>query len=515
MRPDADIETALLARMSHGTATVRQALTVAGVGGLAALALRLINVGDPWHLDEASTLLRYVEQAPGGLWRNYDENNHLLASALAAALRGVGLSGEVALRQIAIVPSVIAVVVLGYWCSRRRGWPGGLLASAALAVTPVFMLQSSRLRGYGLALLGVTLLVLALAELRQRQVDDRRLWWVAAGGATLAVASWPLAALPAVAALGAGAVLLRRPPPLVPLAAAAGLLTLWWLPVAGQMLTTLRANGRLSPGTGGTTVPFRYSDTTVGSASSTAEPAAAALSPSTWLAITAGLLVAALITMTAVMLARRGSPLPPLTERGRLLRADLIVLLAMTVSLMGFLAPRGLLVPRFTEVLVPALGVVLAGLVPDRRWVGAAVAAAVVPIMAVGAVQVDQRRAPLYEAIVREADGADLLFVLTPNQMPGFQAAIDAVPGSPQLRVVMNPRATSLRQVLPEATTQMRITPAAFFEVWCRPDADLALVQRVRPRQTQELIARMEAACDEPVPVRRHREGPWLLLIRR
>ncbi len=64
-----------------------------------ALALRLVGVNGSLDHDEAVTLVRYVDGAPMSLWQHYTDNNHLLASALAATLSGLGLDNPAAARS--------------------------------------------------------------------------------------------------------------------------------------------------------------------------------------------------------------------------------------------------------------------------------------------------------------------------------------------------------------------------------------------------------------------------------
>lgn len=140
-----------------------------------------------WH-DELVTVTAYVGRGPGEILAgDYLPNNHVLFSILTwLTTRALGTS-EVALRLWAVLPSIAAFLGLGVWAFRRFGATVGTATLLLLTVSPLLLDLSKLARGYGLAFVGIALMLTGAI--------DRRPLRYATGGA-IAIFTLPILALP-------------------------------------------------------------------------------------------------------------------------------------------------------------------------------------------------------------------------------------------------------------------------------------------------------------------------------
>jgi hypothetical protein len=144
--------------------------------GLSVLVLSITLMGSLFKSvqhDEAFTILNYILEAPGGLWERYHPNNHLLFSALAAVLGSAIEPTESVFRLGSVVPAIVSSLLLGVWSYNSVGLPGTLSVVALPAILPIHYLLVSEARGYGLALLASTVLVIA-AKAHSDNTSGRR-----------------------------------------------------------------------------------------------------------------------------------------------------------------------------------------------------------------------------------------------------------------------------------------------------------------------------------------------------
>jgi mannosyltransferase len=134
-------------------------------------------------------------------------------------LAGTGQEpGELSLRSLSLLASVLAVAMLTIAVARLGGRATGVAAGLLVATNPLVLEYSVEARGYGLALLATAVAALGLA----RWLDGGRLLLYAAGAAAAGLAHW--FALPVLAGLALATLVLRgrAAVPLLAATAAAG-----------------------------------------------------------------------------------------------------------------------------------------------------------------------------------------------------------------------------------------------------------------------------------------------------
>lgn len=154
--------------------------------------------------DEIATVTDFVRQGPSAIFAGtYVPNNHQLFSLYGwAASAAVGES-EIVLRLGAAVPFIMGVLIVTAWLHARYGALSGLVFLFLATASPLLLDLSRQARGYGLAFLAMSVVVVAALELRR----SRSPWAVAAFCAGGVAGTWTLPHF-AVAFLSIGAVLL-------------------------------------------------------------------------------------------------------------------------------------------------------------------------------------------------------------------------------------------------------------------------------------------------------------------
>jgi hypothetical protein len=190
--------------------------------GLVLLWTRLIDINESlWH-DEAVSVLRHngLTAAFGG---------HVLYNQLSWATTSIFGDAEALHRFWSVVPG-IAAVGFGTWWAWRRVGPVVAVAFATLAVAaPLHLEYVTQARGYGLALLAATVMLIAADRLTRAYSKRMLVGFLAAGlvgiwtliffafsfvGQVLSLLRWPRLRVPAIGVLiGAGIVslLFHRP----------------------------------------------------------------------------------------------------------------------------------------------------------------------------------------------------------------------------------------------------------------------------------------------------------------
>ncbi|MGB5951692.1 MAG: hypothetical protein WBG57_04145, partial [Ornithinimicrobium sp.] len=395
-------------------------LVVAFAVAALALVVRLPFIGHAlWH-DEAATVIQYVQGGWTAPWTDVTENDHLLLSVLARLQSPFLGTSPWAMRLWSIVPAVVACGLLTAVTSRVHSRFAGVVAGGVLALTPLVVDITAHARGYGLVLLGATIVLAATT--RREGVSHV----TAAAGWFIAAATTPLAAA-VVGALWLGSSVARRDVAgaAVPAVAAALVAAVWWGPVASAYLqAVLAVQQPKSPP--GTQLPVleRIVDAVQHPPAVDVWRNLVGLQPHPVLALT-GL---ALIGMLVALLLPRVRQLAPGLLEGTAL-ATVVLLAAVVVGL-----PPSL---RFALLVAPAgamvIGVALAA-APSRR-------VAVVPVLAfalLAGASLPQRWATPQEPYGRLATaltekGVKDLYLATVDRAPGHLL----VPDGPTVHIVV------------------------------------------------------------------------------
>ena len=158
------------------TATAVLASSYAFLGATLLLS-RLTNLDKSFWFDEVITARYFVRSGPRGILSGqYIPNNHELFSLLAwATTRAFGES-EIAFRLWSVLPFIVGVAVVTAWLHTRVTALSGVLFLFLATVSPLLLDLSRQARGYGLAFLAMSVLIVGALE------ADR-------GGRTLAIAA--------------------------------------------------------------------------------------------------------------------------------------------------------------------------------------------------------------------------------------------------------------------------------------------------------------------------------------
>ena len=238
--------------MKPAESPVRWALLV-GCVVLAGFALRLYHASGAWlNPDEC---LQYMYADHAGIVETIKDSNHNAHPPLLVLLihfwRRFG-DGEAFLRLLSVVPSSLAIVLLGLWVRAIGGAAAGLLAAGLFALSPHLAMNGAELRQYSLLLLGLTG---ALYSLEMALTTGRASWIAVFGGFQL-IAIWShFSAMWAVASIGAyslfrlftraNSVRLRLAWALAEAAGAASYALLWFMQLQ-QLLETNRLSNAAS-----------------------------------------------------------------------------------------------------------------------------------------------------------------------------------------------------------------------------------------------------------------------------
>ncbi|MSQ23882.1 MAG: hypothetical protein EXR58_04935 [Chloroflexi bacterium] len=219
---------------------VRRLLLVGAT--LAAFALRIVNIGDQRGLDWDEVFSAALASIPPGEIVQYElhaiQEHPPLFYFLLHGWMGAAGDGEAALRMSGVIPSVLAVPVVGFATALVAGTPAGAVAAWVLALAPLDVFYGRYARMYALLTLYMAML-LAGAAYMSRRPGSRRGPLLAASAVALTIGTHYFVAfaviLPAlVLGFFGGA---RRTVALASAAAAAFVLA--WLAVSPGLKETL------------------------------------------------------------------------------------------------------------------------------------------------------------------------------------------------------------------------------------------------------------------------------------
>ena len=159
-----------------GLATASIVATVAAyaVLGAALVWSRLFGLGHSFWTDEILMIEGYVRQGPRFILTGASINHELMA-LLSWDVSSVVGESEVGLRLLSVMPFLAGVVLVTAWLHVRLGALSGVLFLFLATVSPLLLDITRQARGYGLAFLAMSVVVVAALEALQ----TGRAWLVA------------------------------------------------------------------------------------------------------------------------------------------------------------------------------------------------------------------------------------------------------------------------------------------------------------------------------------------------
>lgn len=143
---------------------------------------RLAGLGAGYCCDEIRTVVNDVRGGPHAILAGpYIPNNHELFSLLGWATTSVLGESAAALRLWSVVPFLLGVAVVTVWLHRRVGALSAVLFLFLATMSPLLLDITRMARGYGLAFLAMSVLVVAALE-AERSGRTAAVWAVMAAG---------------------------------------------------------------------------------------------------------------------------------------------------------------------------------------------------------------------------------------------------------------------------------------------------------------------------------------------
>ena len=218
-----------------GHSTFARAATIAAysIVGLALGASRTVGLDASFWTDEITAVADFIRAGPREILAGPDLSHELYGILAWLAVSTVGES-EVALRLLSVVPFLAGVALVTLWLHRRSGSVAGVLFLFLATVSPLLLDITRQARGYGLAFLAMSVLVVAALEAER----SGRTWAIVA---LCAAGLGGTATLPqfGIAFLATGVVLLAeralRQRMALGLAVTMALLVAWYAPHLGQV----------------------------------------------------------------------------------------------------------------------------------------------------------------------------------------------------------------------------------------------------------------------------------------
>jgi hypothetical protein len=214
---------------------VNRALVVAAyaVLGTILLGTRFVGLGHSFWTDELYFVAHFVREGPGEILAGPDLSHELMAIAAWATSSIVGES-ETAFRLWSVVPFVAGVTVVTAWLHSRIDALSGVLFLFLATVSPLLLDITRQARGYGLAFLAMSVLVVAALE----AVRDGRTAAVVAMCVAGVIGTWTLPQLGiaflATAAIVASDARVRRTT-VIGLGFSVAAIVAWYAPHLGQV----------------------------------------------------------------------------------------------------------------------------------------------------------------------------------------------------------------------------------------------------------------------------------------
>jgi hypothetical protein len=171
---------------------------ILALSGLVLVWTRLLPLTQSMWADEVVTITVYAHPGPGAIFGHYVANDHMLFELLAWATTGItGDHGTAAYRFWAVAPAIAAGALLAWWLWRRLDpWVAALFGALATA-SPLYFGLSVEARGYGLAFLAMSLVLIGADWF-----DERGGVWplaVFVAGSLIGIWTLPVFVLPVIA----------------------------------------------------------------------------------------------------------------------------------------------------------------------------------------------------------------------------------------------------------------------------------------------------------------------------
>ena len=131
--------------------------------GAALVWSRLFQLGHSFWTDEILMVDGFVRAGPREILTGSGLNHQLMALLSWATTSVVGES-EIALRLLSAVPFIAGVVLVTVWLHMRLGPLSGVLFLFLATVSPMLLDITRQARGYGIAFLAMSVLVVAALE---------------------------------------------------------------------------------------------------------------------------------------------------------------------------------------------------------------------------------------------------------------------------------------------------------------------------------------------------------------
>src|SRR5262245_42335664 len=211
---------------------------IAVIGAYAVLGLalawsRLAQLGHSFWTDEILMVDRYVRAAPRFILTGPSINHELMAF-LSWALSSLAGESEVGLRLLSVVPFLLGVVLVTAWLHVRLGPLAGVLFVFLATTSPLLLDITRQARGYGLAFLAMSVVVVAALE----ALRTGNAWAVIAMCAAGVLGAWTLPQL-AIAFVAVGAVVVSdtrtRSTAALGLVASVVAIAAWYAPHTGAV----------------------------------------------------------------------------------------------------------------------------------------------------------------------------------------------------------------------------------------------------------------------------------------
>lgn len=218
-----------------GHAALVKAATIAAysIVGLALVASRIVGLDESFWTDEITALAEFIRGGPREILAG-PELSHELYGILAWVTSSTVGESEIALRLLSVVPFLAGAALVTVWLHVRLSALAGVLFLLLATVSPLLLDITRQARGYGLAFLAMSVLVVAALEAERSGRTGAIVALCAAG----LVGTWTLPQF-GIAFLATGAVLLAAQPlrrrMALGLAVSAILTVAWYAPHLGQV----------------------------------------------------------------------------------------------------------------------------------------------------------------------------------------------------------------------------------------------------------------------------------------
>jgi hypothetical protein len=170
--------------------------------GSALVGTRLVGLGQSFWHDEVVAVEDFIRAGPREILAGPDLSHELFSLLAWATSRVVGES-EIALRLWSVMPFMAGVALVTAWLHTRRTPIAGLLFLFLATVSPLLLDITRQARGYGLAFLAMSIVIVAAVEAGR----SGKSWTIVALCAGGVIGTWTLPQV-GIAYVATGAVLL-------------------------------------------------------------------------------------------------------------------------------------------------------------------------------------------------------------------------------------------------------------------------------------------------------------------